>query len=85
MPGTDDAKIAAALMALARARGADRTFCPSEAARRLGRDWRPLMAAVRRVARDLPLTATQGGVPVDPVAARGPIRLALAADQPSGP
>ncbi|SHI58850.1 DUF3253 domain-containing protein [Wenxinia saemankumensis] len=71
-----DADIAAALMALARAR-APGTFCPSEAARALSEDWRPLMGVVRRVAATLPLLATQGGVPVDPAGARGPIRLAL--------
>ena len=72
---TDD-RIAAVLMTLARER-APRSFCPSEAARRLSDDWRPLMADVRRVAQGLPLQATQGGTRVDPVAARGPIRLSL--------
>jgi len=64
-------------MALARSRGPDKTFCPSEAARRLADDWRPLMDDVRRVAVTLPLRATQRGCPVDPVAARGPIRLQI--------
>ena len=72
----DDAAIAEALMRLARDR-APRTFCPSEAARALALDWRPLMDDVRRVAATLPLAATQGGTPVDPVTTRGPIRLAL--------
>ena len=72
-PVPDDA-IAAVLMDLAEQRGAGASFCPSEAARALavreGReDWRSLMADVRRVAAGLPLVATQGGVPVDPVAA----------------
>ncbi len=73
MPPSDEA-IAAALMKLAVAR-AGRTFCPSEAARALSDDWRPLMDRVRRVAATLPLKATQRGAPVDPVGARGPIRL----------
>ena len=73
-----DAHIAEALMDLARRRGRGATFCPSEAARALDPDWRPLMADVRRVAATLPLRATQKGLPVDPVAARGPIRLGLA-------
>lgn len=73
---TDEA-IAAALMDLAHARGRAKTFCPSEAARALGDDWRALMPAVRRVAAKLPLRATQRGSPVDPVTARGPIRLSL--------
>jgi hypothetical protein len=77
MTRPDDARIAAALMDLALRRGAGKTFCPSEAARALSADWRPLMADVRRVAAGLPLSATQGGRPVDLAAARGPIRLSL--------
>ena len=75
-----DAEIAAVLMALARTRGPAKSFCPSEAARRLAADWRPMMPEVRRVATTLPLRATQKGQPVDPVTARGPIRLALDPD-----
>jgi hypothetical protein len=70
-----DAEIAAALMRLARTRGPERSFCPSEAARALSEDWRPLMPEIRRVAAGLPLMATQRGAPCDPVTARGPIRL----------
>lgn len=77
MTRPDDAEIAAVLMELALARGEGRTFCPSEAARVLAADWRPLMADVRRVAADLPLSATQRGRPVDPATVRGPIRLGL--------
>lgn len=73
-----DDVIADALMDLAHRRGAGASFCPSEAARALSGDWRPLMADVRRVAANLPLVATQKGAPVDPVTARGPIRLRLA-------
>lgn len=73
----DDARIAEVLMDLAHRRGVGRSFCPSEAARALAGDWRPLMAEVRRVAAGLPLRATQKGVAVDPVTARGPIRLGL--------
>ncbi|MDU8911821.1 DUF3253 domain-containing protein [Aestuariicoccus sp. MJ-SS9] len=77
MAPSDD-RIAATLMALARARGAGKSFCPSEAARALASDWRGLMPRIRRVAADLPaLRATQRGASVDPVTARGPIRLSL--------
>jgi hypothetical protein len=76
-----DNRIADVLMDLADARGPSKTFCPSEAARRLAEDWRPLMPEVRRVAVLLPLVATQGGRSVDPVAAAGPIRLALDPDR----
>ena len=72
-----DARVAATLLRLARDR-APGTFCPSEAARRLSDDWRPLMPRIREVAaRTDAIVATQGGRPVDPRDARGPIRLAL--------
>ena len=70
-----DAAIRAALEALAAER-APKTFCPSEAARHLAEDWRPLMADVRRVAAAMGLRATQGGVEVHAETATGPIRLA---------
>ena len=74
----DDTRIIATLRDLARTRGAGRTFCPSEAARQLADDWRPLMDRVRQVAGQLDdIEATQGGAPVDPRTARGPIRLGL--------
>lgn len=77
-PSDDD--IAQALMTLADARGADKSFCPSEAARRLSEDWRPLMGRVRKVALDLPLMATQKGHAVDLRRVRGPVRLSLKKD-----
>ena len=73
----DDARIAEVLMDLAHRRGAGKSFCPSEAARALSDDWRPLMPEVRRVAAGLPLQVTQKGRPVEPATARGPIRLGL--------
>ncbi|QFU09715.1 hypothetical protein PARPLA_00722 [Rhodobacteraceae bacterium THAF1] len=72
-----DDDIRAVLMDLAEERGAGSTFCPSEAARRLSDDWRPLMDDVRRVAAGADLVATQGGTPVDAATAKGPIRLGL--------
>ena len=78
---TDEAAIEAMLMELAHRRGAGKTFCPSEAARALGGDWRARMGDVRAVAARIAgrgsLVATQKGQPVDPVTARGPIRLGL--------
>lgn len=73
-----DGQIADALMDLAHRRDRDASFCPSEAARALAEDWRPLMPEVRRVAAGLSLVATQKGTPVDPISAKGPIRLRLA-------
>ena len=77
MTDASDDAIAVELMRLARLRGADKSFCPSEVARALSEDWRPLMPHVRRVAADLPLIATQRGAAVDLAKARGPIRLRL--------
>ncbi|EPX82044.1 DUF3253 domain-containing protein [Salipiger mucosus] len=74
---TGDAEIARVLRNLAKERGAERSFCPSEAARSLAADWRPLMPEVRRIAREIGLVATQRGQEVDPVSARGPLRLRL--------
>lgn len=65
-------------MALARARGTEKSFCPSEVARLFGDDWRALMPRVREVAKALPLVATQKGHPVDIATTRGAIRLRLA-------
>ncbi|MCC1481307.1 DUF3253 domain-containing protein [Roseibaca sp. Y0-43] len=71
----------AALLTLAQERGTGKSFCPSEAARMLAADWRPLMPQLRQVAAQLQdeglLQATQKGHPVHPLAARGPIRLTL--------
>ncbi len=62
-------------------RDAGRTICPSEAARALAEDWRPLMDPVRERAYALAdagrLEVTQGGRVVDGRAAKGPIRLRL--------
>jgi len=61
------------------------TICPSDAARALARDWRPLMPAVRERAAAMAaagrLRITQKGMPVDPGSARGPVRLGLPAPQ----
>lgn len=81
----DPATIAAVVLDLVRGRGPGKSICPSEAARVLAGpdgEWRWLMPAVREVAARLgaagALVATQRGQPVDPLLARGPIRLALA-------
>ncbi|MDZ4088871.1 MAG: DUF3253 domain-containing protein [Tabrizicola sp.] len=68
-----------AILDLALQRGRDKSLCPSEVARALEpEDWQALMPEVRRVAGGMPeIMATQNGVEVDPVAARGPIRLRL--------
>ena len=83
---SDPATIEAAILDLVRARGVGKNICLSEAARRLATDrnfdaWRALMPAVRAAAARLReaglLAVTQRGRPVDPLAAKGPIRLGL--------
>ncbi len=68
-----------AILDMALQRGRDKSLCPSEVARALEpEDWQALMPEVRRVAAGMPeIMATQNGVEVDPVTARGPIRLRL--------
>jgi hypothetical protein len=71
-------RVRAAILDLALQRGRAKSLCPSEVAKALAEDWRPLMPDVRAVAASMPeIVATQGGVEVDPVTARGPIRLRL--------
>jgi hypothetical protein len=71
-------RVRAAILDLALQRGRGKSLCPSEVARALDPDWRPLMAEVRAVAAAMPeIVVMQKGVEVDPQAARGPIRLRL--------
>ena len=77
--GTDAALLRQALLTRAASARPGASFCPSEVARAIAQDWRPLMDPVRQAAAALVqeglLLATQRGVPVDPITARGPIRL----------
>ncbi|MEL7487083.1 MAG: DUF3253 domain-containing protein [Pseudomonadota bacterium] len=71
-----------AIIDLVEARGAEKSICPSEAARRLDADdWRNLMPTVRaaaaRLADEGRVVVMQRGEAVDPRAAKGPIRIAL--------
>lgn len=73
------------LVALASARGPDKTFCPSEAARALGGPhpdgWGRLMIPVRRMAVRLAhegrIVIYRKGKPVDPDDFKGVYRLGL--------
>ncbi|MFH8607060.1 DUF3253 domain-containing protein [Streptomyces sp. NPDC018029] len=78
-----DRRLEQAILELLERRSPSATICPSDAARAVygGDDdgWRALMEPARRAARRL-VTAgeveiTQGGRPVDPADARGPIRI----------
>jgi hypothetical protein len=67
------------ILGLLEQRAEGRTICPSEAARALADDWRPLMEPVREAAYGLAdegrLEVTQRGEVVDGRTARGAIRL----------
>lgn len=74
------------IMELVRERGAEKTICPSEAARVLAsdNDWRELMDNIRTAARELhhqgKLQIEQKGKSVDPDQFSGPVRLRLSQD-----
>lgn len=72
-------RIRALLLQLAEERAPAATFCPSDAARRLADDWRPLMSEVRDVAAALVeegvLVCTQKGKAAHPLTTKGAIRL----------
>ena len=67
------------ILSLLAQRAAGATICPSEVARAMDDDWRPLMPVVREAAAGLvasgDIEVTQGGEVVELERARGPIRL----------
>lgn len=76
-----DDSLEAAILELLRERDKGKTICPSEAARAVSDEWRPLMdrtrsAAQRLVARGV-IDIVQKGEVVTLATARGPIRLRL--------
>lgn len=72
-------RIEAVVLELTAQRGPDSSICPSEAARALDADWRPLLGAVRRAAISLAergqIQILRKGKPVAPADVRGVIRL----------
>jgi hypothetical protein len=71
----------ATILAIAAERGESKSFCPSEVARALSEDWRPLLTHVRAAARRLAeagqIDILRHGKPIEPAAMRGVIRLRL--------
>lgn len=83
-------RLESAILSLLAARASGATICPSEAAKAVGDgEWRALMEPARAAARRLvvrgTIEITQGGRPVDPSTARGPIRLRLVSVRPTEP
>ncbi|WP_336319925.1 DUF3253 domain-containing protein [Streptomyces lavendofoliae] len=78
-----DRRLEEAILELLDRRAPSATICPSDAARAVyeGDDdgWRALMAPAREAARRLvaagEVEVTQGGRPVEPADARGPVRI----------
>jgi hypothetical protein len=75
------------IMSMAKKRGLDKTFCPSEIARQLASkedQWRSLMEPVRAAAAKRiekgQLVCKQNGEIADIRTAKGPIRLQIASD-----
>jgi hypothetical protein len=82
----DRARIRGEILRLTGDRGEGKSVCPSEVARALAGNWRPLMGPVReeaaRLAGEGRIAVLQRGEPVDPSSARGPVRLARAPRRP---
>lgn len=79
-PMPSDAELDSVILRLTSERGAEKSICPSEAARALAEDWRPLMGPVRAAAVRLAEAGRieilrKGRVVEDPRALRGVIRL----------
>jgi hypothetical protein len=76
-----EAEIAATILRLVEASGADKSICPSEVARALDPSWQRLMGPVRQAAIGLAVAGRidilRKGKPVAPVEVRGVIRLRL--------
>ncbi|WP_410653786.1 DUF3253 domain-containing protein [Amycolatopsis sp. cmx-4-54] len=75
-------RLRAAILALAVARGEGSSTCPSDAARALADEWRPLLPQARNQARELArageVRLTQGDRSLDPDGEwKGPIRIRL--------
>ncbi len=65
----------------ARARGPDKSICPSEVARAYGEHWQRLMPHVRNAAKGLSreglISILRKGKPIDPETIKGVIRLQI--------
>ncbi len=89
----DRERIEAEMLALAAARGAGKTICPSEVARAIGGPhpdgWGPLMTPIRKVAvalmKEGRVVITRKGRPVDPDDFRGVYRIRLPEGGDQGP
>ncbi len=69
------------ILQIAMERGEAKSFCPSEVARALSEEWRPLLthvrAAARRLAEEGRIDILRHGKPILPAEIKGVIRLRL--------
>lgn len=76
---TDARQIEAEILAKTTERGFEKSICPSEVARSLAEEWRPLMHMVRQAAVALAqagkIEILRKGKPIDPATIHGVIRL----------
>lgn len=79
MSGPSQEALQAEILRQTEQRGADASICPSEVARALAQEWRPLMGKVRQAALDLQASGQidilRKGKPVAADDVRGVIRL----------
>lgn len=79
--GVPRARIAEEILEQVLARGPGKSICPSEVARALAEDWRPLLPAVRaeaaRLSDEGKVSILRKGRPIPPAEMRGVIRLSL--------
>ena len=81
----DARQIEAEILVQTLARGADKSICPSEVARSLAEEWRPLMTPVRQAAARLAeagqIEILRKGKAIEPAEMHGVIRLRAKAAQ----
>lgn len=86
---TQDSDIEATILRLAGARGPHASICPTEAARALAAEWRPLLGAVRRTAASLAnagrIDILRKGRRIEPADMKGVIRLRIRPPDESAP
>ena len=77
----EETRIEAAILQAVTDRGMDKSICPSEVARVLAPEWRPILSATRRAAIRLAIAGRidilRKGQVVDPKDVRGVIRLRM--------
>jgi hypothetical protein len=81
MIATVETEMEAMILRIAKERGVEKSLCPTDVARALAEDWRPLLfdirAAAARLADRDQIEILRHGKPISPTALKGVIRLRL--------